>query len=446
MYEFLERFTLKSIILCSINLAIIHLSIPKALAAPIASEPTGRELSSTEGKSLTFEPWLIAETIPEDLENSPGDTEELSSLNEALKQAESLKDRQWKATFLSNIAVQYAGLGQVAKAKEILDQALETALTIYNDLERATVLGDIALKLADIGESALATEVLSQAREAIDEIKKTQVRASLLRDLSFKYAKIGDSQTEAELLAQIQDLKDSESESVAQWKFKEEPLELGINFGGDVTSERKTVTNFNIGLDVRKQWLKDYFETDFSFRINIDDSRREEDRRRFSLNIDQLYYQHHFSKRWSYVLGALAQKKDSQRINFRSLVYTGIGLNLWRGEGQRRLTPFFGVGHRYENYDDFKQTRITEFPNAIIGFWHQNYLFSDWKLDQFFIYAIPVENSDNSVFNFLTTLRIPIVGRLSLKNTLLLRYFAQPALARENDVNAEFRFSLRYSL
>ena len=441
MDEFLVGFTLKSIILCAINVAIIYLSVPEALAAS-----NGRELSQTEGKSLTVDLWLITETVPVELEQPPGETEGLSSLSEALKQAESLKDRQWKATFLSNIAVQYARLGQIAKAKEILDQAVETALTIYNDTERATVLGDIALKLADIGETALAAEVLSQAREAIDEIKNTQVQASLLRDLSFKYAKIGDSQTEAELLAQIKVITESKSELVTQWKFKEDPLELGINLGGNITSERKTVTNFNFGLDIRKQWLKDYFETDFSFGINIDDSRREEDRRRFSLNIDQLYYQHHFSKRWSYVLGAIAEKRDSRRINFRSLAYTGIGLNLWRGEGQRRLTPFFGVGHRYENYDDFRETRITEFPNATVGFWHQNYLFNNWKLDQFFIYAVPVENSDNSVANFLTTLRIPLVGRLSLKNTLLLRYYAQPALARENDVNVEFRFSLRYSL
>ncbi len=446
MYEFLERFTLKSIILCAINVAIIHLSVSKALAAPRASEPTERELSQTEGKSLTVDLWLIAETVPEELNNPPEKTEGLSNLSEALKQAESLKDRQWKATFLSNIAVQYARLGQIAKAKEILDQALETALTIYNDLEQATVLGDIALKLADIGEEALAAEVLSQAREAIDEIKNTQVQASLLRDLSFKYAKIGDSQTEVELLAQIKVITESKSEPFTRWTFKEEPLELGINFGGNVTSERKTVTNFNLGVDIRKQWLKDYFETDFSVGLNIDDLRREEDRRRFSLNIDQLYYQHHFSKRWSYVLGALAQKKDSQRINFRSLTYTGIGLNLWRGEGQRRLTPFFGVGHRYENYDDFKQTRITEFPNATVGFWHQNYLFNNSKLDQFFIYAIPVDNPDNSVINFYNVLNIPIVGRLSLRNTLNLRYFAQPVLARENDVNVEFRFSLRYSL
>ena len=446
MYEFLETFTLKFMIFCAINVANMQLSVAEVPASSRASEITGRKSSQTEEKILTINSWLIAETVPEELEKQPEETEGLSSLSEALKQAESLKDRQWKATFLSNIAVQYAKLGQVAKAKEILDQALETALTIYNDLERANVLGDIALKLADIGESVLAIEVLSQAREAIDEIKNTQVQASLLRDLSFKYAKLGDSQTEAELLAQIKTITEAKSERVTQWKFKEEPLELGINLGGNVTSERKTVTNFNFGLDVRKQWLKDYFETDFSVGLNIDDLRREEDRRRFTLNIDQLYYQHHFSKRWSYVLGALAQKKDSQRINFRSLTYTGIGFNLWRGEGQRRLTPFFGVGHRYENYDDFKQTRITEFPNATIGFWHQNYLFKNWKLDQFFIYAVPVENSDNSVFNFYNVLRVPIVGRLSLRNTLNFRYFAQPALARENDLNVEFRFSLRYSL
>ncbi len=251
MCEFLERFTLKFIIFCAMNVATMHLSVSEALASSRASEPTGRELSQTEEKSLSVDLWLIAETVPVELENPPGETEALSSLSEALKQAESLKNRQWKATFLSNIAVQYARLGQIAKAKEILDQALETALTIYNDLERATVLGDIALKLADIGESALAAEVLSQAREAIDEIKNTQVQASLLRDLSFKYAKIGDSQTEAELLAQIKVITESKSELVTQWKFREEPLELGINLGGNVTSERKTVTNFNIGLDIR---------------------------------------------------------------------------------------------------------------------------------------------------------------------------------------------------
>ena len=445
MYEFLERFTLKSIILCALNVAVILLSVPKSLAAPRASEPTGRELDSTEEKRLRVDLGLIAQ-VPMELEKPPGETEELPGLSEALKQAESLKDRQWKATFLSNIATQYAKLGQVAKAKQILNQALETALTIYNDLERATVLGDIALQLAELGEAALAAEVLSQAREAIDEIDDTQVQASLLRDLSFKYAKIGDSQTEAELLAQIQVLTESQSEPVTQWTFKEEPLELGINFGGNVTSERKTVTNFNLGLDIRKQWLKDYFETDFSVGFNFDDSRRENDRIRYTLNIDQLYYQHHFSKRWSYVLGGLAEKRDSRRINFRSLVYTGIGINFWRGEGQRRLTPFLAVGHRYENYNDRQRTLITEFPNATVGLWHQNYFFDDWKLDQFFIYAIPVENPDNSVANFFTTLRIPIFRRLSLKNTLSLRYFAQPANVRETNFNLDFRFSLRYSL
>ncbi len=221
MYEFLERFKLNSIICCAINLAIIHLSSSEALASSRSSEPNLREFNPTADL------WLIAETVPGELNNPPGETEELSNLSEALEQAESLKDRQWKATFLSNIAVQYAKLGQVAKAKEILDQALETALTIYNDLERATVLGDIALKLVDIGESALAVEVLSQAREAIDEIKNTQVQASLLRDLSFKYAKIGDSQTEAELLAQIKVITESKSEPFTRWTFKEEPLELG---------------------------------------------------------------------------------------------------------------------------------------------------------------------------------------------------------------------------
>ncbi|MBD2102376.1 DUF481 domain-containing protein [Leptolyngbya sp. FACHB-261] len=125
----------------------------------------------------------------------------LEFLSESLEAANQIEDRVARSTVLSEIASQYAKIGQTERAIQVLSQALETANTIPEPSEQAPVLMALATRYAELGQADSATRVLEQALTVINRIEEMTTRVNLLSTIALKYASLGRSDTAAEILS-----------------------------------------------------------------------------------------------------------------------------------------------------------------------------------------------------------------------------------------------------
>lgn len=104
----------------------------------------------------------------------------ISILNQAIEASKTLRENIQQSQAIGKIAVNYAKVGQSAKAAELLDQARQL-LGTETFFERAA-LAELAVNYAQIGQQAKAVEVLNQARQN-----------ATTPDIVVKYAQIGQS-------------------------------------------------------------------------------------------------------------------------------------------------------------------------------------------------------------------------------------------------------------
>ena len=270
-------------------------------------------------------------------------------LSQALEMANSIKDPQRQATVLSDVALQYAAIGQISKAIVILDQALETAQTIEDTPTQISVTGSIAVKYDPIGQGERAAEILSEGLAAIKAIEDAETQASLFTEIALKYADIGRSEQARKLLARSQQAIAQAAVPVPNFPFQSTPLAGGLTVGTRVFSGLTSENSLDINVNLEQQFAVDSFDIDLSFRTDFDSDRTTAQRR--NRYFGNATYVHHFDPRWQYTVRTLFLRDEDENIFADWGFYTGPRINLMRKSPQRTLDFYLGLGEPHKMID-----------------------------------------------------------------------------------------------
>ncbi len=255
-----------------------------AIAAPKSSQEVIQINNSPPKTRSEIVESSIAQIIPTDatdaasesrdkIRPSESDSKSESILSQALEMANSIKDPQRQATVLSDVALQYAAIGQISKATVILDQAKMTAQTIEDTPTQISVTGAIAVKYDPIGQRERAAEILSESLAAIEAMEDAETQASLFTEIALKYAEIGRSEQARELLARSQQAVAKAAVPVPSFPFQPTPLAGGLTVGTRVFSGLNSENSLDINVNLEQQLAVDSFDIDLSFRTDFDSDR-----------------------------------------------------------------------------------------------------------------------------------------------------------------------------
>ena len=270
-----------------------------------------------------------------------------SILSQALEMANSIKDPQRKATVLSDVALQYAAIGQIPKATLILDQAKVTAQTIEDTPQQISVIGSIAVKYNSIGQRERAVEILSESLAQIEAMEDAETQASLFTEIALKYAEIGQSDQAKELLVRSQQATARAEVPVPNFPFQPTPLTGDLTVGARVFSGLSSENSLDINVNLAQQFATDSFDIDLSFRTDFDSDRTTNQRR--NRYFGSASYVHHFDPRWQYAIRTLFLSDEDENIIADWGFYIGPGINLVRKSSQRTLDFYLGLGVEYED-------------------------------------------------------------------------------------------------
>ncbi|MGK7914807.1 MAG: DUF481 domain-containing protein [Prochloraceae cyanobacterium] len=389
------------------------------LNSSVAAE-NSQQVTSRKNSQLTTVPEMVESTIAQiipteatDASDSGDETQESESesvLSQALEVADSIKDPQRRATVLSDVALQYATIGQISKATDILERALETAGTIEDTPTKISITSSIALKYKAIGQEEQAAELLAESTSEIEAIEDLQTQASLFTEIALKYAELGRSQKAKELLARSQQAVAQAALPEATFPFKPTPLSGRLFFGARVFSGLNSENALDISLDLEQQFATDSFKIDLDFRTDFDSARSTQQRRtRYFLDA---VYKHHFDETWSYVVRTVFLSDEDENINADWGFYTGPSINLMRKSSGQTLDFFLGLGVQYE--DAVGKENDTNFPVIPVGLVYRDTYFDFLEFRQGLLFTFPVyEGADYRLLS-RTRLEIPITQRWAL--------------------------------
>ncbi|MDJ0574444.1 MAG: DUF481 domain-containing protein [Xenococcaceae cyanobacterium MO_234.B1] len=374
----------------------------------------------------------IAQIIPTEARDSSKSREEISEseseiksesiLSQALEMANSIKDPQRQATVLSDVALQYAAIGQISKAIVILDQALETAQTIEDTPTQISVTGSIAVKYDPIGQGERAAEILSESLAAIKALEDAEIQASLFTEIALKYSQIGRSEQARDLLARSQQAVAKAAVPVPNFPFQPTPLAGGLTVGTRVFSGLTSENSLDINVNLEQQLPVDSFDIDLSFRTDFDSDRTTDQRQ--NRYFGSATYLHHFDPRWQYAVRTIFLRDEDENIFADWGFYTGPGINLMRKSPQRTLDFFLGLGAEYEdllgNSNDF------DFPVIPVGLVYRDLYFGVLQFSQELLYTFPTSDSGDNRLLSRTRLSIPITKRWSLSSLINYIYRGIP--------------------
>ena len=385
----------------------------------------------------------IAQNISDSYElkiapENPARTAEI--LLEALEAANNIEDAQTKANFFSEIAERYYQVGQQEIALDVLSQALEIAETIEDAEGKARVLIAIAFNYASFEQNSLANEVFALAIGAADAIEDANQKAALLTEMALKYADIGQYELSSRLLSTSQDLIAEASAPPVLFPFEPTPWQGSLGFNLNLSSDKNTTSLGTLEARLERVWPRNEFDAAFSFTQDFDSTRETDDESRFIGNF-RTEYRHHFNANWQYFISNLVRRDDNDGIDIRTNLYTGPGLNIWRGGPDRSFDMQLGLGVRYEQSN--RRTDDFDFPVLQYRIDYQNILFENLKLRQFLTFELPVTDTEDYYIESLTTLSVPISEGWSFDNSVNLRYSAIPTLENPN-FRVKLQTGLRY--
>ncbi len=415
---------------------------PLSLAEPVWAENPSRVLS-VDIPAPNSECELVGMDIPVEAEVNVLPTEtrspECFNLTQQLNQAEqtvailfqalefaqNITNPAKKATVLAQIAVRYASLGEEFQANSVLFQALEAVEAIEDASEKATVLTAIALNIADIEDSAQVSDLLSQALEIANTIDDAEVRGSLLTQIALAYSDIGTSDLSRDIISMLPSLEPEVVASAASDSpLEPTPWQGSFLLSSQLFSGAKTASTLIVGSQLGRQWSREQLNFGLIFLNSFDNSRLapEEDnqiRGEFSSE-----YHYHPSERQYYVVSSTTLKDELSDINFRTDLYLGSGLNLWRGGPNQTLDMQLGLGVRYD--DGVDQDSEVDFPVAEYKLSYQDIFLANLIFNQSFSFQLSLENTNDYIAEAATIISVPLSERWSFNNGLQLIYEAEP--------------------
>ncbi|MDY6803128.1 MAG: DUF481 domain-containing protein [Cyanobacteriota bacterium] len=362
-------------------------------------------------------------------------------LLEALEVANTIEDAEIKAGILSEIAINYAQIGEPAIALDILSEALEIANTVEDAEAKATVLNAIAINYAALDNYPVAEEILSLALEEVSSLEDSEKKASLLTEIALNYARIGDNRTSSEVLSESKEVVTAALAPPVYFPLEATPWQGSLSLGLNLTSDRNTTSVTTLIAKLERIWPRNELYTEFGFTNNFDSSRESDDRTRFSGDLTA-NYKHHFSERWQYFFNSFVTRDDANDVDFRSSWATGIGRNLWRGGPDRSLDMQLGVGIGFESSE--RETQEIDFPLIQYGLLYKDIFFSSLEFRQSFTFELPLNNTEDYFMQSTTTISVPLSQRWALDNSLIFEYFAIPVGDNPN-LEMQLRTGLQYN-
>ncbi len=365
----------------------------------------------------------------------------VSVLLEALEVANTIEDAAIKAGVLSEIAGKYAEIGELAIASDILLEAMEIANSVEDAEAKATILNAIAMNYAALDELSLAEDLLSLALEEVSSLEDSEKKASLLTKIALNYAQIGDNRTSSELLSESKEVVTAALAPPVYFPLEPTPWQGSFSLGLSLTSDRKTTSVTTLIATLERIWPRNELYTEFGFTNNFDSSRESDDRTRFSGDLTA-NYKHHFSERWQYFFNSYVTRDDSNDVDFRSSLTTGIGRNLWRRGSDRSLDMQLGLGIGFESSE--RDTEEVDFPLVQYKILYKDIFFSSLEFRQSLTLELPLNNTEDYFMQSATTISVPLSQRWALDNSLIFEYFAIP-IGDNPNLEMELRTGLKYS-
>ena len=349
-------------------------------------------------------PWLAQTPPPLQLTESSEVPDAETLLLQALEVANSLKDSYRQATLLKDIAIKYANLGKIDRAREILAQSLEVAKTIEDIGNKVTIMAAIAQNYAEIGQLTTAQGILSETTEIANSVEDKSLQAALLSQIALKYADINQEYQTKTLLSQSQEILKQESLPVADFPFQPTPLQGRFTVGGEISTSTNNESELSAQLKLEKHWETDQFLFNIDFKTDFDNSRSSNQYRTKIFSVG--YYSHHFDETWQVLTLGRFERDIEDGIFYDTELVVGPGINIFRQGSERSLDIGVGLGVRYQ--DALGKPDDTKCPTVGLLLSYKDLFFEFLKFNTNFLISVPVSDSVDSRFSSTSELSIPL--------------------------------------
>ncbi len=360
-----------------------------------------------------------------------GDHEKaIAILDQSLAVAQNIEDVVLKVTAMLSVAEYYEQIGQKSQTIEIIENTVELVNMFEDVAVKVTTVLDIAQYYAQIGQKTQAIEILDNSVEIANNIPDKSLQGQLLLKISLKYGEMGEKEAAQAVFTQSQTIIAASELPVPEFPFTETPATFKLGFSGWVKSFRKTEALVGFDVDYYKQWSENDIFVDAIYFLDYDSSNSVNNYRPKILNFT--FYRHHFNEQWSFVTNffnstnqfLFSSRDKDEDLTIISALYTGAGLNLWRGDTPSNFLDLqLAVGPRYQyDYIEFEQKRNQVDPTLAIILWGRGFSIGKAKIDETFAITPALNDFNNYDIISDTTLSIPLSQKWSFTNRLFLRY------------------------
>jgi tetratricopeptide (TPR) repeat protein len=120
------------------------------------------------------------------LTKAPKSVEKIKVLEQALKVANSLKDKKAKCKLLINIAEKYTELGKKKKAIQILENTLEIVKSFENLEEKTQLMLETSQAYQKLGKVKVANTILEETLTLVNSLEDELIKAQRLTEIALR--------------------------------------------------------------------------------------------------------------------------------------------------------------------------------------------------------------------------------------------------------------------
>lgn len=347
------------------------------------------------------------------------------------------------------IADRYAASDQPEAAQMQLEAAAQLAENVADPLQRGKQWMAIASRYANLLQPAASGAALDKAQQAITAAPPSSQQAIALSQLAIQFADLGQSQTAATLVIQSQRMltaveagdEPRQNEQASQAVetasgFTPRPWNGTVGLQSSLFSGDRTRGGVTLSGNAERQWRRHFLDLSLRLAYDFDNGRDDPDLFSGQGIIDSLHYG---SEAVQLFVNSSVASDNLENLNLRARLATGANFRVLQDTSDRRLDLRAGVSARYESFED----QGDEFNpvSASLGINYQDIWFRALRLKQALTVDIPLNESENLLFQSQTDLGIPISDRWSVNNSARLTLSGDPA-----DDNPPLLFNLQTGL
>lgn len=403
-------------------------------------------------------PAALAETAETSLdeasggESSPAESaSNWQRLQQSRQLVEDLPDARPKALLLLDLVEACLARPCGTEPSSLLEQAGPILEGGKDPEQRIEDLIRVVQLQRRLGQPEQAAQRLRQVRQQAvrlpppDSEEARLRRAQLLLQISLAEENGDTAPGDDDFLAQSQALL-KQPVKPEPFPFRERPtrLELGLGVGGN--SYTDLTVRADLSVDLYKQWPRQDLYLDGFFALDYDSSRSVNNFR--PIGLATIIYRRHLNRKWNLFYDQLTSVNsttfstddDDQDLSAISASYAGVGLNLWRGDDPGSFLDLqLGIGPRYQ-YEYIDYERKKDKLGAALGLIlvGRKIPIGASRLSIILGSGAYMDDWEDAVLLFDSTLDIPLSRRWSWSNRLVLRYLTDPIAERYPKMNALF--------